>query len=176
MNNKFRIRQARKEDKPQVTELYIRSIANKKNIFSPALVVPAYVKDYVNKTIDQGDMIVVENMNNELELIGEVHYYYNRPTEENDGFSREITFFSKLERNWEETGIDLVDWLYGEIEKKHKDVFSVEITIPVANKESVDSYKKKGILVESNYKGRLSGTDNNYNTLLPLAWINPSFN
>jgi hypothetical protein len=176
MKNKFRIRKARKEDKPKVRELFIHSLANRKNIFHPSMVESDYVNEFVNKTIDQGDMILVENHENELEMIGEVHYYYNRTPTDNDGISKEITFFSKIGRTKPDHDVDLVDWLYSEIEKKHTDVFSVEIIAPVSNVASVDAYRKKGIRVESNYTGRLKDGKSNFSTLLPLAWVNPSFN
>ena len=176
MEYKFRIRKARKEDKPQVREVLADSVANRKNIFSAASVAGDYIDEFVNKAIDNGDMILVENHENELELIGEVHYYHNRHSSENDGYSKEITFFSKIARDSTVLRNDLIDWLYGEIEKKHTDVFSVEIMAAVYSIDSLNTYRAKGISIESNYSGRLKNGGHGFNTFLPLAWVNPSFN
>ena len=176
MKYKFRIRKARKEDKPQVKEVLAHSIANRKNLFSPTSVASVYIDEFVNKAIERGDMILVENHENELELIGEVHYYYNGQTSEKDGYSREITFFSKIDRTNTSEGNELIEWLYGEIEQNHTDVFSVELMAPVLNIDSVNSYKDKGISVETNYNGRLKCGKQGVHTFLPLSWVNPSFN
>jgi hypothetical protein len=175
MKHKFRIRLAQQDDKQKVAELFILSIANKKNLFNTSLVQSSYVNEFVNKTIDRGDMILVENHNNELELIGEIHYY-NTDVNSDDRSFRELSFFSRIERKKDEFDTDLIEWLFSEIENKHKDVFSVEITAHVSCSTSMEQYLKKGISAEGNYQGRLKNQNSNYKTLIPLSWINPSFN
>ncbi len=176
MQNKFRIRQAKKDDKAKVIDLFIHSIANKKNLLNASLVESTFVNEFINNAIEQGNLLVVENLENELELIGEVHYYYNTTLNSSDEYSRELTFFSRLERRKEDIDSDLIEWLFGEIEKKHKDVFSVEITTPVRDTACVEAYRERGISIEENYRGRLKNQNDSYKTVVPLAWVNPSFN
>lgn len=175
MKTKYRIRAAQPKDRQKIQQLYVASVANKKNIFNPSLVNPLFIDDFVNKVIEQGNMIVVENLNNELELIGEVHYY-NTSVSDSEEYMKEIIFSSRVsvENDFSET--ELIDWLYGEIEKKHQDVFSVVISTPVKNPDSVKKFRRKGIKVNGNYHGRLNMMGNQSQTLLPLSWINPSFN
>ncbi len=171
---KYKFRTATKDDRDKVQHLFIHSIANEKNIFNPDMVSPAFVDDFVNKIIEQGNMIIVEDATENVELIGEVHYY-NTATTKEEKHLKELVFFSRPESdNEEETAI--VEWLYGEIERKHSDVFSVNLSTPVSKPSSVALFMKKGINIEGNYHGRLSKINGKRKLMLPLKWINPSFN
>jgi hypothetical protein len=176
MKQSFKIRKAHQMDKPMVKELFAQSIADKKNLLNATYVVPDFLDDFVNTNIDQGNMILVENQNNELELIGEVHYYQSTVPGTNDVYSKEINFFSKPERSANEKETDLIEWLYGEIETKHKDVFSVKVTTSVKTFSHIEHYRKKGILIEGNIDNRLKNSGNLWKSMLPFCWINPSFN
>ncbi len=174
MKRKYKFRTATKDDCQKVQQLFVNSIATEKNIFSPEMVKSTFVEDFVNKIIDQGNMVIVENNSDELELIGEVHYY-NTSASMGEKYLKELVFFSRMEIKSLERETELVDWLYGEIERKHTDVFSVGISTPVSDLSTVAYFMGKGINVKGNYQGRLKNTSNK-NLFLPLKWINPSFN
>lgn len=175
MKTKYKIRYAKSDDRQKIQQLFIASVANQKNLFNPEMVNPIFVEDFVNKVIDQGNMIVVENLNNELELIGEIHYY-NTSVTNGDHYMKEIIFLSRMEGNNDQRETELVEWLYGEIENKHRDVFSVMLNTPVKSMETVKHFVEKGIQIIGNFTGRLSGANHKSITMLPLSWINPSFN
>jgi hypothetical protein len=163
---KFRI--ATKNDREKVQQLFVCSIANEKHISSPELVKASFIDDFVNKIIDQGNMVIIENDAADVEMIGEVHYY-NPAAGRSD--LKELVFFSRSEVEDEN---DIIEWLYSEIEQKHSDVFSVDISAPVSSLANILMYQKKGILVQGNYECRLNGK--NKKVMLPMKWINPSFN
>jgi hypothetical protein len=172
--NQYKFRTATKDDREKVQQLFIHSVANEKNIFSPEMVKATFIDDFVNKIIDQGNMIIVENRYEGVELIGEVHYY-NTSATESEKYLKELVFFSRMENeNEEETA--LFEWLYGEIEQKHSDVFSVGLSMPVSKSDSVALFMQKGINIEGNYRGRLRNVAGKRKVMLPLKWINPSFN
>jgi hypothetical protein len=173
MNTKYKIRTATKDDREKIQHLFIRSVACEKNIFSHELVSSSFIDDFVNKVIDEGNMIVIENHASHVEMIGEVHYY-NPSAGRDDTCLKELVFFSWKEEEHEEEH-ELIEWLYGEIEQKHSDVFSVGISAPVSSLHSILMYQKKGITVEGNYLGRMN-KNCRQKIMLPLKWINPSFN
>jgi hypothetical protein len=172
---KFKFRTATKDDRQKVQQLFAHSVANEKNLFNPELVKASFIDDFVNKIIDQGNMIIVENGSDGLELIGEVHYY-NTSATESEKYVKELVFFSRLESENDHEETELFEWLYGEIEQKHSDVFSVDLSMPVSKSDSVALFMKKGINIECNYRGRLSKVAGKRKVMLPLKWINPSFN
>lgn len=173
--NKYKFRTATKDDRQKVQQLFVHSVANEKNIFSPQMVKATFVDDFVNKIIDQGNMIIVENGTDGVELIGEVHYY-NTSATEGEKYLKELVFFSRMESENDEEETALLEWLYGEIEQKHSDVFSVGLSMPVSKSDSVALFMSKGINIEGNYRGRLSNIAGKRKVMLPLKWINPSFN
>jgi hypothetical protein len=174
MNKHYKIRTATRHDRDKVQQLFIRSVINDKNITSPDLVKASFVDDFVNKIIDQGNMIIVENNSMDVEMIGEVHYY-KLSAYDTDDYFKELVFFPGVENDDDEN--DIIDWLYGEIEQKHSDVFSVDISAPVSSLANILMYRKKGINIEGNFESRLNSKSRNQKkVMLPMKWINPSFN
>ncbi len=176
MANNYKIRTAKDTDKDQIHRLFRESIAREKRLINPALVHNEFMEEFVDKLIEKGHMIVVENNHNELELIGEVHDYCTDEGEEEELVLQEISFFSRIDSTTAERETTLVNWLFGEIKSKHSNVFRVELNAPVSSSASVDHYKKMGLRVEGNYQGRLGTNPGQFTPLIPLSWANPSFN
>lgn len=174
MSTKYRIRLATASDHEKVQSLFIHSVANEKKVLHPSHIKPSFVHDFVHKVIANGHMVIVENQAQELELIGHVHHY-NTPANA-EKCLKELVFYSRTEGINEQRETELVNWLFEEIEKKHTDVFNVELTTPVSNLESLILYQQRGIQVEGNHKGRLKKGKNKGRSVLPLSWLNPSFN
>ena len=171
----YKIRTANPNDKVKIQNLVRHSIAKDKSLLSPDLVKPGFVEDFVDKIIRMGDMLVVENSQSELELIGEVHYYFTSADTGQEGL-KELFFIPGFENTKKNRETDLVNWLYAEIKKKHKDVFRVELSAPVSDTSSVEHFREMGIMVEGNYSGRLQSKARGFSPVIPLSWFNPSFN
>ncbi len=175
IQEKYRIRPAGVQDKEKIRNLFVQTEANRKNLINSGHVQPAYIEDFVNKVIEQGNMILVENSRNEMELFGEIHCYNTRSAKDENSM-KEMIFFSRMENDEIDRETEIVGWLYNEIEKKYKDVFSVEVNTPVKSLHSAEQFLKKGIKIEGNYKARVQNPGHSQNAVLPLSWINPSFN
>ena len=175
MRSKYRIRQAKPEDKTKIKQLFIQSVLNDKKLLNPENIAPSFINEFVDKVIEQGNMIVVENNNQELELIGEVHYYNTQVTK-TEKYLKEINFLSRLEVDNNERETELIEWLYGEIEQNHKDVFIVAISTPVQSITTISHYLQKGIKIGEKYHSRIKNQHQGQRTVLPLSWLNPSFN
>lgn len=177
MSHTYSIRLAKDSDKDRIQSLVRESLAMKKQL-SRASVVPAvFLEEFVDKVIRKGKMLVVENACKELELIGEIHDYHPYETPgEDEAPLREFHFFSRMDTSTSDRETALVNWLFGEIQSKHRDVFRVQLHAPVNSAASVDHFHKMGLRVEGNYKGRLNEKTGSFHLLLPLSWDNPSFN
>ncbi len=177
MDNPYTIRIAQCSDKDRIYALIRENIAVKKLLSRSSLVPAVFLEEFVDKVIRKGQMLVVENEQKELELIGEIHDYQtlNASGDEDVSF-REFSFFSRMDSPLAERETTLVSWLFGEISSKHRDVFRVELHAPVKSAASVDRYHQMGLRVEGNYKGRLNEKNGDFHLLLPLSWSNPSFN
>ena len=176
MENNYKIRTAKDTDKEQIHRLFRESIAREKRLINPALVHNEFMEEFVDKLIEKGHMLVVENHDDELELIGEVHDYCTAECKEEELALQEISFFSRVDSNTAERETTLVNWLFGEIQNKHSNVFRVELNAPVSSTATVDHYKRMGLRVEGNYQGRLGANPGQFTPFVPLSWTNPSFN
>ncbi len=177
MDKQYKIRTAKDTDKVQIHQLFRESIAREKRLINPSLVHSDFMSEFVDKLIKKGTMLVVENDHNELELIGEIHDYCTTGChDENELDLKEFSFFSRIDSTTAERETGLINWLFGEIQHKHSNVFRVELNAPVSSSATVDHYKKMGLRVEGNYQGRLGANTGHFIPLVPLSWTNPSFN
>ncbi len=174
MTDIYKIRPARMDDRNQIRELIRESVAKEKKCLDPALIQADFIVEYVDKIIAKGNMLVVENSRLELEMIGEVHDYFIFANP-NEGF-KEFSFVSRNGFNAGDSETELVSWLFSEIQNKHKDVFRVELSAPIRRSSSVEHYKAMGLTVQGNYSGRLKNELSDACPIIPLSWINPSFN
>ncbi len=178
MNNHYKIRTAKDTDKKDIYRLFLEKVTREKKLLNASIVPECFLREFVDKAIKKGNMLVVENNRDEVALIGEVHYYHTNgkdSPDEND-LLKEFSFFSGTACDPDEQETSLVSWLFGEIEQKHHDVFRVELNTPVCSEASVNFFKKMGLTVEGNYNGRLKNKSPQRQLMLPLSWANPSFN
>ncbi len=176
MDKSYKIRLAKDTDKEKIHSLIRESIAREKMLSNPLQVPAGFMEEFVDKVIRKEKMLVVENSMEEMELIGEIHDYSVSGKKDNDIKLREFIFYSRMDRDKRESETKLVNWLYGEIQKKHSDVFRVELNAPFSNPDSVDHFRKMGLRVEGQYERRLSRSSGSVNLVIPLSWSNPSFN
>ncbi len=177
MANHYKIRAAKGTDKENIYIVIRESIAREKQLSNPSLVPTGFLEEFVDKAINKGNMLVVENNMKEMELIGEIHAYNISDNKETESSPlKELAFFSRMDSRAADRETEVVNWLFGEIRNKHHDVFRVEISTPVRRSASVDHYKKMGLTVEGNYDGRLQNNPGDFHLLVPLSWTNPSFN
>lgn len=177
MELQYTIRQARDADKLKIHSMIRESIAREKKLPGPSTVPECFLEEFVDKVIRKGNMLVVENDMKELELIGEIHSYHTSGEQTGEDNSlKEFIFVSRTDSESPAREKELVSWLFGEIQEKHRDVFRVELLSAVNHPGTVDHYKKMGLTIEGNYNGRMKHKAEKLNLLIPLSWTNPSFN
>lgn len=174
MNANYKIRKALVSDKVQIQSLFRESVARRKKIIHASLIDAGYLEEFVDKVIALGNMLVVENGDHELALIGEIHDYSTLGSP--SGGFKELSFVSGPAFGQSERETALVNWLFREIQRHYREVFRVEVTTPIRNQAAVDFYKKLGLTLGGNYSGRLKNTSSGSYPMIPLSWINPPFN
>lgn len=175
MKEKYKIRQATANDITQIRQLIRESVADQKSLVNPSAVTNSFMEEFVDKVIEKGNMVVVENDNEVMELIGEIHLYHP-PVGNNSRAIKELAFLSRKAFIARDRETELVSWLYGEIQDKHQDVFRVELEAPVCSYESVNHFRQMGLRVEGHYTGRLSPKSSPSTMMVPLSWINAARN
>ncbi len=177
MDIQYTIRPARDTDKLKIHAMIRESIAREKKLPGPSAVPECFLEEFVDKVIRKGNMLVVENDRKEFELIGEIHSYHTSGEQTDEtGSLKEFIFVSRTDSESPAREKELISWLFGEIQEKHHDVFRVELLTAVNHPGTVDHYKKMGLTIEGNYKGRMKNNPEKLNLFLPLSWTNPSFN
>jgi len=177
MENNFRIRAASEADKTKIHHLIRESIAREKSLLSPAHVCTGFMEEFIDKAIRKGHIMVVENKQHEVELIGQVHFYNTRGRAFSEDESlKEFSFFSGTDSSDTERATELVNWLFGEIQLRHRDVFRVKISTPVCSQDSMKHFREMGLEVEGKYQLRLKGRIGKAGMVGPLSWYNPTFN
>ncbi len=175
MENQYKIRTARDSDKNQIHQVLRDNIARSKRLIDPNLLPPGFLEEFVDKRIKNGRMLIVENGFHEMELIGEVHDYQASDQLTTDDRSlKELSFVSRMDRKQESRETELVNWLFGEIQNKYREVFRVELNTPVSSSATVDHYENMGLAIKGNFRGRLKSKTSTFHPLVPLSWINPS--
>lgn len=162
MKSKYQIRQATAIDVSLIRQAIRESVAEEKKLLNPSMITQGFIEEFVDKIIEKGDMIVVENQNHEMELIGVVHQYNHFL----DKCLKELSFVSCNKKPAFEK--ELIDWLHGEMQNRHQDVFRVELASPVFQAEDIRHFSRMGMCLEGKSLRQL----NHPAKKLPLSWIN----
>ena len=168
----YTIRLAKKSDTDQARKLVREAVCYEKKCLDPLQVQADFIYEFVDKLIARGQMLVVENEAMQLELIGEVHDYYDFINPEHQ--LREFFFVSRSDIQDNPRGQELISWLYDEVQHNHKDVFRVSMTASMGQAAILGHLNGHKLLRHGKDLVRPGG--NGYARLVPLSWINPSFN
>lgn len=174
MNETYKIRPARAEDMEQVRDMVRQYVALEKHCQNPEQVTSSYMEEFVDKALVKGHMLVIENQLMEMKMIGQVHHYQTNGNP-NQGFS-ELHFIPRMSAEKQEAGTNLVEWLFKEVQEKHRDVFRVALTIPLNNDDTVEHFKTMGIHMNASQKGRFRANGGVSVSVIPFSWMNPAFN
>lgn len=172
MNAKYKLRFANKNDVLQIEELVRDMLAERNSLMQPDMVNSDFVKDFVAKIVLDEEMLIVENSDKEIELIGEKHNFSNN---DNPDEIVELAFYSNVISNGKKCDTELVDWLYSEVYRRHENVFRVEVTTSVSNDQSLEMLEEKGVIINGRTGNGASVKGKNARKVMPMFWFNPSF-
>jgi ribosomal protein S18 acetylase RimI-like enzyme len=134
----------------------------------------AYVKDFLEKSIEDGLCIVGEHPEDSQRLVGCIHAYTLSPKVFHHVYSHltivvDPTFQSK------KIGTTLFTIFLEEIARYRTKIGRVELMVRESNTRAIQFYRQLGFKIEGRFEMRIKNTDGSYEADIPMAWQNPMF-
>ena len=133
-----------------------------------------YVKNFVEKSIDNGLIIVAEHPTQEGKLIGEIHAYSPGIKVFRHVFSN-LTIAVHPDFQGKKIGRTLFTIFQEEIALNRQDIARVELITRESNEKAIRFYQAIGFKIEGRLEMRIRTTDNHYEADIPMSWQNPNF-
>lgn len=134
----------------------------------------AYIGSFMEKAAVSGIQLVLENPENPVELIAEIHCYKLGPRV----FSHvlgELTIVVHPSFQGKGAGRALFKYLLNYIEEERRDIMRVELIARESNKKAISFYKSLGFEQEGRLEKRVCPPKGDYEADIPMAWFNRNF-
>jgi ribosomal protein S18 acetylase RimI-like enzyme len=169
------IRTAEPDDVARIVKLY-KTVARNGNGLARKEdeITDDYVRDFVDKSIEGGFIVVAEHPEIPGELVGEIH-----------GYSPGIKAFSHLYNNvtiavhpdfqGRKIGRTLFTIFLEEIGLNRHHIGKVELMTRESNARAIAFYQSLGFLIEGRLEMRIKDQNGNYEADIAMGWQNPNF-
>mgnify|MGYP003449312135 FL=1 len=133
-----------------------------------------YVKNFIQKSMATGVIIVGENPDNADELVASIHGYKAgiRVFEHVLG---EVTLVVHPHFQGKKIGRTILTIFLEEIGRNRMDIGKVELIARESNLKAIQLYQSLGFLVEGRMEMRIRTTHHTYEADIPMGWQNPNF-
>jgi ribosomal protein S18 acetylase RimI-like enzyme len=133
-----------------------------------------YVKNFIQKSMATGIIIVGENPDNADELVASIHGYKAgiRVFEHVLG---EVTLVVHPHFQGKKIGRTILTIFLEEIGRNRMDIGKVELIARESNLKAIQLYQSLGFLVEGRMEMRIRTTHHTYEADIPMGWQNPNF-
>jgi ribosomal protein S18 acetylase RimI-like enzyme len=167
-------RNATLDDVPALVALYKRVAQDPGGITrTPEEVTTEYVSHFVERSIADGLIIVLENPDNPNELIAELHAY--KPGIKLFGHVlSELTLLVDSRFQNQGIGRTIFTIFLDEIVNNRPDVGRIELLTGENNKRAIHLYQSLGFTIEGRFELR-QRTNNGFEADIALWWQNPGF-
>jgi len=133
-----------------------------------------YVKNFLTKSISQGQIIVCEHPDDADQLIGEMHAY--RPgIKVFDHVFSDLTIAVHPQFQGKKIGRTLFTIFLDEIVRNRPDIGRVELITRESNTRAIAFYQSLGFLIEGRLEMRIKTPEAVYEADIPMGWQNPNF-
>jgi len=168
-------REATSEDVAAILDLY-KSVARARGGIArtEAEVDEAYVKNFVEKSIQSGLIIVGEHPENSNQLICELHAYKSGIAVF-DHVLTDLTIVVHPDHQGKKLGRTIFTIFLNEIHNSRPDVGKVELIARESNKKAIALYQSLGFLIEGRLELRIKNDSGNYEADIPMGWQNSNF-
>jgi ribosomal protein S18 acetylase RimI-like enzyme len=167
-------RNAERKDIPALVRLY-REVADKSGGIARRKeeVSEEFVSAFVEKSLNNGLIIVLENENNPEELIAEIHAY--KPgIRLLEHVMLELTILVDPRFQGKGIGRTIFMIFLDEIANHRPDVGRVELMTAESNVKAQRLYQSLGFFIEGRFEMRIR-TETGYEADLAMSWQNPNF-
>lgn len=163
------------EDWPQIKALHL-AVSRQKNGIArwEDEVTDDYVKNFMDKALNKGIMIVAEDPSNKHNLIAEVH----ASVQDIHVFSHlmtDLTIAVHPDFQGKKIGRTIFTIFLEEIARNRPDIGKVELVTRESNLRAIQLYQSLGFSVEGRLEMRIRTPDGNYEADIPMGWMNPNF-
>ncbi|WP_440956590.1 GNAT family N-acetyltransferase [Methanosarcina sp. Mfa9] len=173
MKTVYEVRSATFADLYKIMALYREVALNSGGIAREAdEITEGYVRNFLEKSLVSGVLLVADNPSDPKELIAEVHAY----TPGSKVFAHVFSDLTIVVRpGFQGRGIGklLFGTLMGDIEKKHPEILRVELITRESNEKAIGFYESFGFKVEGRMEKRIHGTTGRLEADIPMGWIRP---
>ena len=167
-------RNATLDDVPALVRLY-RYVAEKSGGIArtSAEVTEDYVQGFVEKSLANGLIIVLENEEKPDELIAEIHAY-NPGIRLFEHVLSELTILVDPRFQHKGIGRTIFTIFLDEVVNNRPDIGRVELLTAESNTRAHRLYQSLGFMIEGRFEMRMR-TETGYAADIPMSWQNPGF-
>lgn len=173
--DQFFIRKAVVKDFEEIFDLYslvsktIGGLARTENEITKD-----YVKNFVEKSLQDGIQFVILDKFNNGKIIAEIHCYKLEPRVFVHNLS-ELTIAVDTTHQGKGLGKKLFQTVLDYIMESRDDVFRVELIARESNTKAIKLYENLGFKIEGRLVNRLKNNESYFEADIPMAWFNPNF-
>lgn len=133
-----------------------------------------YVKNFIQKSLATGLIIVGENPDDPDELVAEIHGY-KAGIKVFDHVLGDVTILVHPKFQGKKIGRTILTIFLEEIARNRVDIGKVELIAREGNKKAIDLYQSLGFRVEGRLEMRIKTHHHTYEADIPMGWQNPNF-
>ena len=168
------LREAGLADVPAIKALYQAAAAGGGLARSDAEVSEAYVKDFVQRSLQHGLILVLHPAGQPGQVLGEIHGYSLGLQAFRHVFEH-VTMAVHPAYQGKGLGRRLVQGLQNKIRLHFPHILKIELKCFSHNEAALRLYQKTGFVIEGRQQNRVFTGENTFADGLSLAWFNPGF-
>jgi ribosomal protein S18 acetylase RimI-like enzyme len=168
-------REAVLEDIPRILTLY-KEVASRPGGIARLEheVTESYISGFVERSVNNGLIIVCEDPANSDRLVAELHAYRPGLSVFNHVFS-ELTIAVHPDFQGKKIGRTMFTIFLQEIATNKNDVGKVELVAREGNAKAINFYLSLGFVIEGRMEMRIRTPEGRYEADIPMGWTNPNF-
>lgn len=133
-----------------------------------------YVRYFLEKSIEDGLILVVEHPEDQEALIAEMHAHNPGPAVFSHVFSN-LTIVVHPDFRGMKIGRTIFTIFLEEVGLNRQDIGRVELVVRESNQTAMKFYQSFGFRIEGRMELRIRMPEGNYEADIPMAWQNPNF-
>jgi ribosomal protein S18 acetylase RimI-like enzyme len=169
------IRTAQPEDLEKIKTLY-REVARKDGGLARLEheITETYIKEFLEKSLEKGLIIIAEHPDNREILVAEIHGYSPGIKVFNHVISN-VTIAVHPDFQGKKLGRTIFTIFLEEIGLNMTNIGRVELVARESNVKAISLYQSLGFTIDGRFEMRIRTPDGNYEADIPMSWQNPNF-
>ena len=133
-----------------------------------------YIRNFVERSVENGLIIVAEHPANADKLVGEIHAYSPGIKVFRHVFS-DLTIAVHPDFQGKKIGRTLFTIFQEEFALNRTDIGRIELIARESNDKAIRFYQALGFKIEGRLEMRIRTSENHYEADIPMSWQNPNF-